>query len=111
MKPERIGLAEPEERGIFRGLAVIGDRLAAGERRATKPRPMNSMVSVAMKAGTRRTVTSMPLMSPIASAEQQAPERPPRTDAEVEIGRRESDREDDGDQAVESSRPTGRGPC
>ena len=30
------------------------------------PRPMNSIVSVAMKAGTSRTVTINPLISPMA---------------------------------------------
>ena len=35
-------------------------------RPSTKPRPMNSMVSVAMKAGTFRMVTSTPLIRPIS---------------------------------------------
>ena len=62
------------------------------------PRPMSSMVSVAMKAGTRRIVTSTPLIRPITRAEEQADhDRGER--AQVEEGRRERHGEDDGDQA------------
>ena len=50
-------------------------------RPSTRPRPTNSMVSVAMKAGTLSQVTSTPLISPTSVPDQHArrrrPSRPP----------------------------------
>jgi hypothetical protein len=60
---------------------------------------MNSMVSVAMKAGTRSVVTSKPLMSPMTDAGEEGGEEGD-ADAGVEEAWREGDREDGRHQPV-----------
>ena len=67
-------------------------------RPSTMPRPISSIVSVAMKAGTFRIVTSTPLIRPMTMPSNRQPRAPRK--AEIEMGGRKDDREDDADKPI-----------
>jgi hypothetical protein len=98
LKPKRWFSPDGEEAG--RVLAFSRKEMVLPPvRPSTRPRPMNSMVSVAMKAGTRSVVTSTPLMRP-TTIPVTMPGENGHADAGVEVALREGDGEDGCDQAV-----------
>ena len=110
LKPQELFSPMLKKIGISLALCDVGDGLAAGEpgdeAAADEEDGQRGDEGGHPQDGDQRAVDRGRRAGRSTSAQAIAGD-----EARVEIGRREGDREDDRGQAVESSRPRGRGPC